>query len=941
MIRRALGAALALFVLAGAPAFADPAPQREPARWAQDVLGRPADPDVRFGTLPNGLRYAVMRNTTPADGVAMRLRIGSGSLKERDEEQGLAHYLEHMAFRGSRNIADGDVVKMLERQGLRFGPDTNAFTAHDQTVYMFTFPRADATALDTGFTLFREIGERLTLDANAVEAERGVILSEERLRDSPSFRAIKASFANSLAGTRVPQRWPIGLAETIKGANPARLRRYYEANYRPDNATLVVVGAIDPVAVEAAIKARFADWKPAAGADAVDIGTPHPASDAVEFIAAGAPDNLRLGWVRPADRRGETVAYDREKLADLVAMTILNNRLADRAAAAGSPFVAAQGQALSSLYGAASLTFVQLTAAPERWNEALAAMIAEQRHLMIEGPDQADIARAVRQVSTQLESIAANAATRKSSEIADAIISTVNDGLLYTSPEQDLALARQILPPIGMADVRTALTRVFSGAGPLLFRSAQSGPVGEATLAEALRKDWTAPLAARMVSAAVTWPYTSFGTPGTVIGREDDAALGTTTVRFANGSRLMVRPTKIEADHISVKVALGNGRAGADPALIHALWAVSLTPLGGTGKLAAGEIQRWAQTTGRSLTVDLRPETRFFVMGGQTRPADFATQMQLLAAEARDAAFRPEMAEKLAAIAPMITGQVDASAGAVYTRALHTLIGSGDTRYADVPAAADIAATRPADIPALLKGALTGPADVVVVGDVTIDAAIAAMATTFGAGPALPPRAEVTPQIAPPAPSPVPHVAWHTGRADQAYYGVYWLLPDYFADPRGSHVARVAAGVLQARLIETVREKLGLTYTPQTDVAASVQITGLGYLGAILETPPANFPAFRTALAALIADLAARPISADELDRARKPLVEGRAKDMEGNGFWSTWLPLVLRDPRVRAQVLESGPGMASVNAGEVQALFARLAARPAPVTVVAEAHQP
>ena len=941
MIRRALGATLALFAVLAAPAHADPAPQREPARWAQDVLGRAADPDVRFGTLPNGLRYAIMRNTTPADGVAMRMRIGSGSLKERDEEQGLAHYLEHMAFRGSRNIADGEVVKMLERQGLRFGPDTNAFTSHDETVYMFTFPRADATALDTGFTLFREIGERLTLDPAAIDAERGVILSEERLRDSPSFRAIKASFANSLAGTRVPQRWPIGLVETIKAANSARLRRYYEANYRPDNATLVVVGAIDPAAVEAAIKARFADWKPAASPDSVDIGTPHPASDAVEFIAPGAPDNLRLGWVRPADRRGETVAYDREKLADLVAMTILNNRLADRAAAAGSPFVAAQGQALSSLYGAASLTFVQLTAAPERWNEALAAMIAEQRHLVSDGPDEADLARAVRQVSTQLESIAANAATRKSSEIADAIVSTVNDGLLYTSPAQDLALARQILPPMGMADVRAALTRVFSGAGPLLFRSAQSGPVGEATLAEALHKDWAAPLAARKASAAVTWPYTAFGTPGTVIGREDDAALGTTTVRFANGSRLMVRPTKVEADHISVKVALGNGRAGADPALVHALWAVSLAPLGGTGKLAAGEIQRWAQTTGRSLTVDLRPETRAFILGGQTRPADFATQMQLLAAEARDAAYRPEMAEKLAAISPMITGQVDASAGAVFTRALHTLIGSGDSRYADVPAAADIATTKPADIPALLHDALAGPADVVVVGDITVDGAIAAMATTFGAGPALPPRADAAPRIVPPAPSATPHVAWHKGRADQAYYGVYWMLPDYFADPRGSQVARVAAGVLQARLIDTVREKLGLTYTPQTDVAASVQIAGLGYLGAILETPPANFPAFRTALAALIADLAARPISADELDRARKPLVEGRAKDMEGNGFWSTWLPLVLRDPRVRAQVLETGPGMASVSAGEVQALFARLAAQPAPVTVVAEAHQP
>ncbi len=123
------------------PALADDAPVKQPGHWAQDYLHRPADPAVRFGTLPNGLRYAIMHNETPADGVAMRLRIGSGSLKERTEEQGLAHYLEHMAFRGSTHIADGEVVRMLERQGLRFGPDTNAFTAQDETVYMFTFPR--------------------------------------------------------------------------------------------------------------------------------------------------------------------------------------------------------------------------------------------------------------------------------------------------------------------------------------------------------------------------------------------------------------------------------------------------------------------------------------------------------------------------------------------------------------------------------------------------------------------------------------------------------------------------------------------------------------------------------------------------------------------------------------------------------------------------------
>src|SRR5690349_18455527 len=128
-----------ILLASAAPLLAQQPLLQQPGKWAQDYTGRKADPDVRFGTLPNGLRYAIEHNETPSDGVAMRMRIGSGSLQERDEEQGLAHFLEHMAFRGSARVPDGEVVHMLQRQGLSFGPDTNAFTGFDQTVYHFNF----------------------------------------------------------------------------------------------------------------------------------------------------------------------------------------------------------------------------------------------------------------------------------------------------------------------------------------------------------------------------------------------------------------------------------------------------------------------------------------------------------------------------------------------------------------------------------------------------------------------------------------------------------------------------------------------------------------------------------------------------------------------------------------------------------------------------------
>ena len=925
-----------------APGRADNAPAKQPGHWAQDYLHREADPAVRFGTLPNGLRYAITHNDTPSDGVAMRLRIGSGSLKERDDEQGLAHYLEHMAFRGSTNIADGEVVRMLERQGLRFGPDTNAFTAQDETVYMFTFPKSDASALDTGMTLFREIGQRLLLAKPAVDAERGVILSEERLRDTPSYQAIKADLGNSLTGTPVPDRWPIGLVSTIKAATPERLRRFYEANYRPDNATIVIVGNIDPAKVEAQLKARFSDWTSAVPADRLNPGTPKPAHPAAEFVAPGAPDTLSLSWQRPVDPRAETLSYDRKKLAELVAATVLNNRLADRAARPGSAYVSAQAQETASLYGVAGLTFMQISASPEKWHEALAAVVEEQRRLVTSGAGDTDLKRALTQLNTLFESAAANATTRKDSDIADAVISAVNDDQVYTSPAQDLAIARPMLAALTPPDIGAALTRLFSGTGPVLFRAAQAGPVGAPALETALATDQAVVLKARAQEAAVVWPYTSFGAPGVVVSRHEDAALGTTEVRFANGSRLLVKPTAFEKDHITVKVELGNGRSGADPALVRALWATALLPTGGTVRLPAGDIDRWAQAGGRTIDVQMSADTRSFVLGGTTRPVDFVSEMQVLTAQMRDPGFRPELGDKLTAVGPMASGQIAANAGAVFSQTLHRVLTGGTgpdaMRYVDVPYGPDIAATRAADIPALLKPALAGPADVVVIGDVTVDQAVSAMQSTFAAGPALPARVEPDHHPLTPATGHDPVIAYHTGRADQAYYGEYWAQPDYFTDARASYVAKVAVAVLQSRLIDTVREKLGITYTPQTDAVASVQLPGVGYLGAVLETPPANFATFHTLLHGELADLAAHPITPDALDRARRPLIEGRTKDMEGNAFWTAWLPLVLRDPRVRQSVLETKAGFAAVSAADVQALFARVAADPAPIVVEARA---
>jgi zinc protease len=907
--------------------------------WAFEMAQRTPDPAVRFGRLPNGLRYALQHNQKPKDGVAMRMRIGSGSLQERDEERGLSHFLEHMAFRGSANVPDGEVVRMLERQGLRFGPDTNATTGLDQTIYHFNFPKADAAALDTGLLLFREIGERLTLDPQLIEQEKGVILSEERVRDVPVMRASLAQMQQQLEGTRVPQRLPIGRIETVQAATAERLRRYYTANYRPDNATLIVVGNIDVDAVEAQIRARFADWRNDTPPDTPDLGVPRPTRPTVEYVVPDAPSALTLTWLRPVDVRPHTPAVSREFLVQGLAVSALNQRLRDRAQQPGSPMLGATASVRASVYRVAGVAQLSVQAQPGRWSDALDAAVAELRQLLAHGVTPADMQRLLPGVRSQMQTRLAQESTRSHAAIADRLISAVQPHAPYLSAQQAMTETEPLLAALRPEELTAALRDCFGGAQPLLFRSTKTGAVGVEALAQQLAQAMTRPIAEPVAVAVADWPYTDFGQPSAIVGRTQDAELGTTDVQFANGARLVIKRTSLQKDQVSVRVQLGQGRAGIAARHWHAIWALGpAVTMGGTGQRSATEIQQWQQRGGQRVSVGFGVGQHAFTLSGTTRPADLLAQLQLLAAHARDPGFRPEFGEKLAALGGSQVASLEAQAAGVHAREVSRIMNRGDARLGLQPSAADVRATRADQLPALLKPALASAPDIVIVGDVTEEAAIAAVQATFGAGDERPrqPRAEL--KAEPVAGGGAPYVVHHRGRSDQAVLGWYWAMPDHWADPALSYTGRVAGAVLRARLLDTVRAKLGITYSPQVAASASLEVPGSGRFAVTIEMPPEKFDVVRELLRAQLRELADQPLSADELQRARQPRVESALKEPESPLYWVSWLARIQAEPRMKDAMLADVAGMQAVTAEGVQAYFRDHVAPRPPVEVVARA---
>src|SRR6478672_11007883 len=221
----------------------------------------PFDPAVRTGTLPNGLRYFVRKNARPANRVLLRLAVKTGSLDEADDQQGLAHMLEHMAFNGSEHFKPGDLVSYFESTGARLGPHVNAQTGFENTIYMLDLPSDKPEVVDKGFTAFADFAGGLTLDPKEIDKERGVVIEEWRGGLGAGSRVRDKQIPVLFWHSRYADRLPIGKVEILRAFTPARLKAFYDTFYRPDRMAVVAVGDMDPQKLEDMIKSTFGGLK--------------------------------------------------------------------------------------------------------------------------------------------------------------------------------------------------------------------------------------------------------------------------------------------------------------------------------------------------------------------------------------------------------------------------------------------------------------------------------------------------------------------------------------------------------------------------------------------------------------------------------------------------------------------------------------------------------
>jgi zinc protease len=887
-----------------------------------------ADPAATFGVLPNGVRYVILPNREPRGRASLRLLVLAGSFEETEAQRGLAHFLEHMAFNGSTHYPSGSLVETLQRLGMGFGADTNAATSFDHTIYQLELPDNRTGTLAEGLQICADYAGGLQLEPAKVDKERGIILSEMRTRDSAGYRTFVAQFDFLLGGTRIPQRLPIGLKPVINGAGRGAFADFYDAWYRPERLVVIVVGDVDAAAVRAQVSADFTGLKaraparpdPSLGTVATVLGVrtgyhPEPESpDAAVSISALAPYRYEP----------DTAAHRLRHLPRSLAVAMINRRFATLAKRENAPFTRASAEVQEgfNFYREAS---IEVECKSDQWAAGLAVGDEELRRALEFGFTPDELAETVADFRNELEQAARTAATRRSDELAAEIADTLVDREVFTSPAQDLALYGPALSRLTCADCLAALRTAWGTPGRSVFVTGNARIPGDAAaaIAAAYARAEAVTVTAPQAQASTAWAYGDFGSPGAVASRRHLDDLDVTLVTFANGVRLNLKRTDFEANTIDVSLRAGSGRLIEPPGEPGLAQFASLTfKAGGLGRHSTDDLRRIL--AGRTVEAAFRVGGDACTLAGATNREDLALEFQLLAAHLADPGYRPE-ALRLARkeIEEQYLGLEHTLNGPLTLQVDRRLAG-GDPRFG-LPAKAvmlgyTLAQTRAWLTPQLQQGAL----EVAVVGDLDVEATIAAAARTFGALPRREPRPalESLRHVSVPA---VPEQLDYPieSRIPKGLVAFYWPTTDALEIRRTRRLALLAE-VLSDRLRVRVREQLGGTYSPSVRSQPSEIYPGYGLMVAAAVVDPAKAPAIGAAVAAVAADLSEHGISEDELARAKNPTLTSIRETERSNEYWLMVLGRAQEKPEVLDWCRTRRADFTAITAAELGALARR-----------------
>lgn len=878
-----------------------PAEPSEALPWLYKGSDVPIDRSWTFGSLENGLRYAVKRNGVPPGQVSIRVRLDVGSLMEMDHEQGFAHFMEHLSFRGSTHVPDGEAKRVWQRLGATFGSDSNAETTPTQTVYKLDLPNASAESLDESIKIISGMISSPGLTQMAVDAERPVVLAELNERQGPQTKVQDATRALFFAGQRLENRSPIGTPETLRSANPRDLQLFHQRWYRPENTVIVIAGDGEPEKFEELIRKHFSQWqgKGEAGSPPA-FGDPIATADTSRLVIEPTlPQFVSMAIVRPWRQVDDTIVYNQGILIDLLALQMINRRLESRARAGGSYLQASVSQ--EDVSRSVDGTFISIIPLGEDWQSALRDVRAVIADATKNAPSEADIARELAEFDAALAIGVESYATEAARKQADDIVNAVDIRETVATPQTALDVFREMRDLYTPERLLESTRNLFEGvATRALLTSPRVVEDGKERLASILSKEVEAAIDVRVVQKDLGFDsLRKIGRKGRVKSSEKIRRFDVEKLVLSNGVRVLLFPNKAERNKIMVNARFGRGYAGLSAEEEGLAWSGALALMAsGVGKLGQEEIDKI--TTGRRISLNFGIDNDAFEITADTRAADLEDQLHLMAAKLKYP--RWDKAPVVRARAASIIGydSYSASPQAVLRRDLDWLIRDKDPRW-KTPDKADFEQLTAKRFRDFWKPILrSGPVELMLFGDFDRDEAVDAVLKTFGA---LRKRrvpdgsAQIqSPEF--PDPQSGPEILLHKGDPERAAALIAWPTGGGLDQIRESRKLEVLVSIFNDRMFEILRSREGASYSPQVVNNWPIEFESGGYISATSQLTPDNIDRFYSVADLIAKDLRENPVSEDELKRVIEPLRQLIARASSGNSFWMSQMEGATFNPR-------------------------------------------
>jgi len=644
ILRRYTRFALIAVVLfaTGALAFAQQ-PVRQPVRTQAAPVtvalppateAVPVDPAITVGRLENGLRYYIRKNTRPANRAEFRLVVNAGSILEDDDQLGLAHVVEHMAFNGTKHFAGQEITGFMESIGMQFGPSLNAFTNFDDTTYVLQVPTDRKEVLERAFLIMEDWARNLTFDSSEIDKERGVIVEEWRLNRGAGARVQDKLFPILLEGSRYATRNPIGTKASIESFSHDRLKQFYKDWYRPELMAVVAVGDFDPAFIERLIKERFGPI-PATKVPRLRPSYAVPDQPGTRYAIATDPEmpgaTLTIFNKLPIREQSTVLSY-RERMLDHLYAAMVNARLGELSQKADPPFLGA-GVSRGIFVRTKEAATLSGVVPPDKIARALEALLTEQARVAQHGFTATEFEREKMDLLRVYEQAQSEKGKDESEPLAAEYIRNFLLDESIPGIAWEYEMHQRFLPGITLAEVN-ALAREWTGdRNRVIVVSAPEKP-GLTVPTEAQLAAIVAEVSAKKVppyvdSAHAASLLTELPAPGAITRETRFAEVGVTEWELSNGVKVVLSPTTFKQDEVVFRATSPGGTSLArDEDYVAAMTASQVVSAGGVGALDAVGLNKVLAGKVASVTPIIDDTFEGLVGGGSAR--DLETILQLV-----------------------------------------------------------------------------------------------------------------------------------------------------------------------------------------------------------------------------------------------------------------------------------------------------------------------